>query len=564
MKKIVYLMILLFPLLVFASNDYDIENFEINIETNKDHSYNYTEEVGVVFYGNERYIIRNLDENERDFKANKNYAIETNETSILKIYSKNASDTYEIKYSIKEEKPKNNYYEFYLKNNYDSEVKGTKFTIKLPDSVNKNNVTFMNGKYDITDLVDYSVKGNTITGTYNKTINSEKEIKVIIDYGRFYINSSTLVCIIVPIILTLFSGLLWLMFGKDLPKRIEKTAKFARNITPLHIALANHGEIRDEDNFYLLLHLASKGYLTITEEKNEYYIKKNKDYKESNYVEALFFKTIFRAGESISLSEYLNIISEKRDNKKKIYQTDRIEPKYLKRKFKNASRAIKRYLEEQNEKDKYFEDKPEKIKSNLILMIALILILITSLPFVEINVLELLPLSVILSIAIFYILIKFVKNTIVKTKENKTVLAVTIGVMFTVLLLVPSFQRNLGFIIAFIVSLVCSIIILFIYKYMPKRTIYGQNIYNKTEGFKELINNITDEELDRLLELNENYLLDILPISYELGVSNKVIELLKKTKTKEPEWFKVPNKFNYSRLNTSILNLREILTEEEQ
>ena len=66
---------------------------------------------------------------------------------------------------------------------------------------------------------------------------------------------------------------------------------------------------------------------------------------------------------------------------------------------------------------------------------------------------------------------------------------------------------------------------------MPKRTIYGQNIYNKTESFKYFINNATKEELDRLLELNENYLLDILPIAYELGISNKVLELLKETNT---------------------------------
>ena len=564
MKKIAYIIVLLFPLIVLASNDYDIEKYKIDIETNKKHDYKYQEEIGVTFFGNERYIIRDYNEEEHDFVVDKNYSIETNNTSILKIYSKNNSDKYIIKYRLEEEKPQNNYYEFYIKNNYDADINGIEFNIKLPDSINKNNVVFMDGKYDITDLVDYTVKGNTISGTYNKKISTGKEIKIIIDYGKFYINSSTLICIIIPIILTIFSGFLWLLFGKDLPKKIEKTPKFVRNITPLHIALANHGDIKDEDNFYLLLHLASKGYLTITEEKNEYYIKKNKDYKESNYVEALFFKTIFRAGESISLTEYLNIISEKRDDKKKIYQTDHIEPKYLKRKFKNASRAIQRYLEEQNEKDKYFEDKPERVKNNLILMIALILILITSLPFVEINVLSLLPLSIILSIAILYILIEFIRNTNIKTKENKTILAVMVGIMFTILLLVPSFQRNLGYIIAFIVSLVCSIIILFIYKNMPKRTIYGQNIYNKTEGFKYFINNATKEELDRLLELNENYLLDILPIAYELGISNKVLELLKETNTKEPEWFKVPNKFNYHRLNSSILKLREILTKEEQ
>jgi len=564
MKKIFYILILLFPIVVFANNEYEIENYRVYIEAEKNHTYNYQEELEVSFLGNEKSIIRNLNEEEHDFKVDKNYSIETNETSIAKIYSNYDKDTYETSFNIKDKELKNNYYEFIIKNNYDNDINNIEFKIKLPTSVNANNITIKAGKYNITDLVDFSVKGNTITGNYNKKISSEDEIKVIVDYGKVYINASTLICIIIPTILTIFSYFLWRLFGKDLPTKIEKISKFPRNITPLHIALSEHGEVTKDDNFYLLLHLASKGYLSITEEKNEYYFKKTKDYKESNYTEALFFKTLFRAGESISLTEYLNIISEKKDNKSKIYQTDRIEPKYLRRKFKNAYRTIQRYLEEQNEKDKYFEEKPERIKNILIIMIALILILITSLPFVEINVLALLPLSVILSVSILYILIEFVRNANVKAKDNKIALAFTIGVLFIVLLLVPSFQRNLGFIIAFLVSLICSIIILYIYKYMPKRTIYGQNIYNKIEGFRYFINNITKEELDRILELNEDYLLDILPISYELGVSNKVLELLKETKTKEPEWFKVPNKFNYSRLNTSILNLKEILTREDE
>ena len=99
----------------------------------------------------------------------------------------------------------------------------------------------------------------------------------------------------------------------------------------------------------------------------------------------------------IHCTAYLNIVSEKKDNKSKIYQADRVESKYLKRKYKIASDTIKKYLEEQNEQEKYFEDKPEKIKNILLLMIALILVLITSLPFIEINTLSLLPLSVILS-----------------------------------------------------------------------------------------------------------------------------------------------------------------------
>ena len=563
MKKITYLLILLFPLIVLASNDYDIEKYQIDVTVNKNHTYNYQEEIEVKFFGNEKYIVRNMNDQEHSFKVDKNYTIETNETSIAKLYSRYNADTYTINYDIEAKEGKNNLYEFEIENNYDNDINSVTFNIELPNPVTVNNITIYNGNYDITELVDFTVKGNTVTGTYNKKIATDQSILVVVDYGKFYMSSATVICIVIPFILTVFSYLLWRLFGKDLPTRIEKTSKFSRNITPLHLALADHGKITDEDNYYMLLNLASKGYLTIVEEKEEYYLKKNKEYRESNYTEALFFKTIFRAGESISLTEYLNIVSEKKDNKSKIYQADRVESKYLKRKYKIASDTIKKYLEEQNEQDKYFEDKPEKIKNILLLMIALILVLITSLPFIEINTLSLLPLSVILSIFILYILIKFVKNVNVKSKKDKTSMFLALLLTILVVCLIPSFQRNIGFLIAFLVSLICSFIILVIYKYMPKRTIYGQGIYNKREGFINFINTITKEELDRIQELNENYLLEILPISYQLGVSDKVIDLLRKNNIPKPEWFIIPDKFNYTKLNKSILNLKEKLTKED-
>ena len=563
MKKITYLLILLFPLIVLASNDYDIEKYQIDVTVNKNHTYNYQEEIEVKFFGNEKYIVRNMNDQEHSFKVDKNYTIETNETSIAKLYSRYNADTYTINYDIEAKEGKNNLYEFEIENNYDNDINSVTFNIELPNPVTVNNITIYNGNYDITELVDFTVKGNTVTGTYNKKIATDQSILVVVDYGKFYMSSATVICIVIPFILTVFSYLLWRLFGKDLPTRIEKTSKFSRNITPLHLALADHGKITDEDNYYMLLNLASKGYLTIVEEKEEYYLKKNKEYKEANYTEALFFKTIFRAGESISLTEYLNIVSEKKDNKSKIYQADRVESKYLKRKYKIASDTIKKYLEEQNEQDKYFEDKPEKIKNILLLMIALILVLITSLPFIEINTLSLLPLSVILSIFILYILIKFVKNVNVKSKKDKTSMFLALLLTILVVCLIPSFQRNIGFLIAFLVSLICSFIILVIYKYMPKRTIYGQGIYNKREGFINFINTITKEELDRIQELNENYLLEILPISYQLGVSDKVIDLLRKNNIPKPEWFIIPDKFNYTKLNKSILNLKEKLTKED-
>ena len=565
MKKIIIfsLLFLLFPIVVFASSDYDITKYKINVDVEKNGISKYEETLTLNFFGNDKSIIRNVDESTKKIKINKNYTLETNKTSIAKIYARYKNDDIVLKYEKSNIEEKSNYFNIELKNNYDNDIKALSFKITLPDSVTASNISIKNGNYDITELVDFQVKDRIITGTYNKLLKTDESINIIVDYGRFYMNAATLTCTIVPIALAFFSYLLWLFFGKDLPKRIEKTSKFPRNITNLHIALADKGVINHEDTYYMLLSLASRGFLTIVEEADDFYFVKNKNYNSTNYMESVFFKTLFRAGESISLSEYINIVSERKDDKTKIYQADRVEEDNIKRKFNIASNTVIKILESQNESNKYYEEKPEQIKKILIIMIALILILITSLPFLEINMLTLLPISIILSVATLQALVFFINNINVHSRKDKAITIACLALIILILVLVPSFRSNLGYIIASVTSLISSGIILLIYRYMPKRTIYGQGIYNKTEGFKEFINNITDEELNRLTEINENYLLEVLPVSYQLGVADKVLELLRKNKVKEPEWFKLSSSFSYIKLHKAILKLKKILTIDE-
>lgn len=565
MKKIIIfsLLFLLFPIVVFASSDYDITKYKINVDVEKNGISKYEETLTLNFFGNDKSIIRNVDESTKKIKINKNYTLETNKTSIAKIYARYKNDDIVLKYEKSNIEEKSNYFNIELKNNYDNDIKALSFKITLPDSVTASNISIKNGNYDITELVDFQVKDRVITGTYNKLLKTDESINIVVDYGRFYMNPATLTCTIVPIALAFFSYLLWLFFGKDLPKRIEKTSKFPRNITNLHIALANKGVINHEDTYYMLLSLASRGFLTIVEEADDFYFVKNKNYNSTNYMESVFFKTLFRAGESISLSEYINIVSERKDDKTKIYQADRVEEENIKRKFNIASNTVIKILESQNESNKYYEEKPEQIKNILIIMIALILILITSLPFLEINMLTLLPISIILSVATLQALVFFINNINVHSRKDKAITIACLALIILILVLVPSFRRNLGYIIASVTSLISSGIILLIYRYMPKRTIYGQGIYNKIEGFKEFINNITNEELNRLTEINENYLLEVLPVSYQLGVADKVLELLRKNKVKEPEWFKLSSSFSYIKLHKAILKLKKKLTIDE-
>ncbi|HAB67623.1 MAG TPA: hypothetical protein DCE23_09685, partial [Firmicutes bacterium] len=119
-------------------------------------------------------------------------------------------------------------------------------------------------------------------------------------------------------------------------------------------------------------------------------------------------------------------------------------------------------------------------------------------------------------------------------------------------------------IISFVISIICVAIILFFYKYMPKRTIYGTKVYSKIEGFKLYLEELRDEDLKALLDQSPDYLIDILPISYILDEGQLVINKMKKQKKSSPEWYKIDD-YTPTRLHNSIMRLKnKIIIKDEE
>ena len=131
-------------------------------------------------------------------------------------------------------------------------------------------------------------------------------------------------------------------------------------------------------------------------------------------------------------------------------------------------------------------------------------------------------------------------------------------------MLLPTFRRNRVYILAFFIGCISVAFIMFLFKYMPKRTVHGTKQYAKIEGVKLFLNELNNKELDNVLELNENYLYDILPYSYIIESNHVVMKKLKEYNVNEPTWYDLNEEYSVQKFNNSLKRLRNILIKKDE
>ena len=569
MKRAKYVLIVLFFLLFIQTSvtakspDYDIESYNVEISVDKDLNYTYNENINLVFNKSNTIVTKTIPYEATDININKNYVIETNKDKLIKISSKNNThDSYTYKYKIKKDKENDDIYIIEIDNNFNNDISKLDFILTYPSSFNKNNLTFyLNGK-KVKDIT-YKINNQELTGSISN-LKEDDKLLVIVDYGKIYVNSLTIITIVISILLSLFSYILWRIYGKDVKYTIEFEKNIPSKLNTIDVSLIEKGYLNNENAIYLLLDLANRGYLKISEEENnEFTITRIKDYDGSNYKEASFIRALFRKNMTVNISEYIEALNKE---SKTPYQKE-LDKKITKDNIKyRLIRAIKNVMsisKSNEEKNKYFETKSNNKKTYLLFSITIILVLITSIPFIEINKLYLLPISVLFSSISLFILINIVENVDLKKKNNKITILLLFAIIALIVLLTPSFKQNRIYFIAFLIGIMAVTFILFLYKYMPKRTIHGTRLYSKIEGLKKYLNEVSDKELKLVLKDNPNYLYDILPYSYILGIESVIFNKLKKLNIEEPKWYKIDN-FTYRKLFNSINRLINLINEEDK
>ena len=105
---------------------------------------------------------------------------------------------------------------------------------------------------------------------------------------------------------------------------------------------------------------------------------------------------------------------------------------------------------------------------------------------------------------------------------------------------------NIYYLFAVILGIISIIVLMIIFKIMPKRTQYGNEMLGKVRGFKNFLETAEKDRLELMVMNNPTYFYDILPYTYVLGVSSKWIEKFESISLQAPDWYDSGSSFNVS------------------
>ncbi len=574
----------------YDSHDYVIDKYDVLIIVNEDNSYDITETITANFLIDKHGIIRkipminnitrldgstsvnrarisNISVNEKYSKKIEDFNLNLKIGNANKTITGNKKYVIKYKYSLGKDplKDKDELYFNIIGTEWDTTISNITFKIVMPKEFDPNELGFSSGYLGSTDSssIEYNVDGNTITGKYinndpeaeNKvgTLNSGEGITVRCElpegyfkYNMFEMDFIDYIIIIAPFLCLAYAVKRWRKYGKD-EKAID-TVEFypPKGFNSLEVAYLYKGQVTTKDVTSLLIYLANKGYIKITELENKkklggksksFKITRLKMYDGSNEEERIFLSGLFSKGKVNPENNKLEI--ELKDLEDKFYTT--------------TNRILNKVNNKKNRSKIY-----ELPKSNalLIIMIAIIFAVINIRPsFGGSEIGFTLFLSVFPAMGLVAIASIYLNNSNILVNE-KPVTAAFWKILACVLIFIPMLLFPMGVTyynslpttpihyIEFVIGMTCIAGMLVCIKYMPKRNAYGTEILGKIKGFKEFLEVSEKEKLEALVEKDPTYFYDILPYTYVLGVSSKWIKKFEDISFQAPKWYDGSGDFN--------------------
>lgn len=587
LKLLSIVLLVLSPIKVLATNNYKLSNssytiskYDVNIIVNEDNTYDITENIEATFNVPKHGIIRSIPLkntiNRLDGTSTTNRARLTNlyvseeyeksrEQNNLKIRIGSSSTTitgehdYTIKYKYNigkdKLKDKDELYFNIIGSEWDTTIDNISFTISMPFSFDETKLGFSSGSYGSTDneLITYSIKDNVITGIYNGTLKSRQGITVRceLEEGYFkYKEPSKLIYLlfIIPTIFAIISFILWRIFGRD--DKVIETVEFypPANSNSLEVGFLYKGNATSKDVTSLLIYLANKGYVKITEipkknrfSNNSFKITKVKDYDGNNECESIFLNGLFKSAskdkDEISVREI--------DLHDSFYRT--------------MNRILVKTNSRKNKKE-IFESSTISKSILVVLMVILTFCLITIPPFLIYGDTSNLSFALMFTGIGFLVMISSlsIKGYSIGSNIAAKLIGLIWGLLFGgipwIMVVLPVLLDAPICLYIYIWGIFCIIFMFICLAYLPKRTPYGNEILGRIRGFKNFLEAAEKEKLESLVLDNPTYFYDILPYTYVLGVSDKWIKQFESINLSSPTWYESSKKFDVITFNSAINN----------
>lgn len=267
-----------------------------------------------------------------------------------------------------------------------------------------------------------------------------------------------------------------------------------------------------------------EGYIKIMEiekpgmfNKTDYIISKIKEYDGNNELEKIFFNGLFKYKTTVSSSD--------------LYDS-----------FYVTTNRLKNKVTSKNNKNLIF-GKASKKMANLILFLIFLTYLVTFIIPMSIDgqyILSIIPLFLLLFYTPFYKVMLETRNVFLSLFiifHSSIFFSVIIGLII---------NEYSYLTLNFIGAIVCIILMILFYSLMPKRTKYGTEILGKIKGFKNFLETVEKEQLEKLVNEKPTYFYDILPYTYVLDISDKWISKFESINLQAPEWYYGTNyEFNH-------------------
>ena len=573
----------------YSSYEYLLDSYNVNIVVNENNTFNITENIGAYFNVPKHGITRSIpltNKVERlDGTTSINRAKITNISvdapyttsvsdgcKVLKIGDANTTLTgskdYTISYTYNIGKDTGkNYDEFYFNiigDKWDTAIGDVTFTITMPKEFDTGKLGFSRGAAGSTNSsgITYHVNGNVITGSYDGVLTAGEALTVRLELPEgYFVNAGfnldlmMILAFVLPILFMLLTVFMWMKFGKD-EKPVE-TVEFypPKGFNSAEVGFLFKGKADNNDVISLLIYLANKGYIKITEfEEHSLFVKsqafkliKLKDYDGDNENERLFLTGLFNTPKRPSLSDLKGLLNssytpQTADNIEGINEVTSAD---LTNSFYVTLNKIVQNLNKKENKQEIFEKNSLGKGFFIGILIAVVYILITVKPVIEYGGTSSLLFALLFPGIGFTVLFAMVfGKTKIPVKIFGLVWGLGFGGMPWAMMVLPALLADPLYLAAYVTGIVCVFIMVMMMKVMPKRSVYGNELLGKIKGFKNFLELAEKPKLEELVMQDPAYFYNILPYTYVLGVSDKWIKKFEVIALQAPDWYAGSTAFN--------------------
>lgn len=545
MKKLVnFFLLLSIPLITSAKT---ITNYNVKVDFN-DYS---NVKIQKIIEKSDNEILEEILQNNVDnskiinsnIVSNMNYSLEEKD-SYTKILYREPSNKILLDYEMNlTTSSKDNSYIYPLINEIDDDINNLNIRVALPK------------EYAVIELIidekpvsknQIKIENNVLSSKITNLKSSSSVKLKIVKKTNIKISLLTKLSLFFPIVGTIISYLLWYFLGKDHPYKIKKTANIPKNTDFISSAITYNNDLNAQDIKLLLVELLNKEYIYIkSTSKGLKFVKGNK-YDGKKYIISLFLRCLFR----IKDNEEIN-------GKIKYKYVDEILISDIN--YDNLVYEINNRVEETKTKEQYFEETSSVNKIYILLIVVMSLLLVCCNPLITYNKILFIPLGTILALITFTILNIIVsKFDFEKLKIVEFAAGYTIIIALIYLLGIKLININRIYLNAYVIGIFCSTLMLVLYKYMPKRTKKGTKIIAQLESLKLFIDTSTKEEINSVIEVNEEYIYEIIPYTYLFNNENILKEKMTTEKITGPKWLKKKEKFTIDEIYDLINSICKI------